>query len=502
MLDGDDLIMRVATGFLEDHVGVRVPIEGSFPGWVHRHHRSAILHDAQDDERAGVIARELGLRSAVAVQLLQGDEAIGQLIVVSREPDAFTRDDADTLESLSTALSSAIVHAGEFESKREQVDALARFETIYQGVAIGIALVSPEGAILEANPAFVRMFGYTAEDLRAGGLDDAGQPSELNITDEAFRDMMAGTRDSYEEERRFVRKDGVSVWGRVAAALQRDAEGQPHFAIAMIENITERKEAEDKLAYLAYHDELTGLANRSRFKEVLEISIARARRLGLGVCVIDMDLDNFKLVNDSLGHHAGDELLKQLADRLRDSQEIDLVARQSGDEFLLLMSDLITAPSLPTDAEGTLLVVEEHARRVHEMLRDPFTLEGVDFTISASLGIGVFPFDAIDAKSLMSHADVAMYRSKEIGPGGTVVYSVAPGGSDAPASARHPAPTSRRTAELGPALPADRRPPGRAHPRRGSAGPRPHRERRSDPTWRVHPARRGDRVDRGDRSIG
>ena len=159
----------------------KAPSRGGCTGTIAR--RSSI--DAQDDERAGVIARELGLRSAVAVQLLHGDEAIGQLIVVSREPDAFTRDDRDTLESLSTALSSAIVHAGEFESKREQVDALARFETIYQGAAIGIALVSPDGAILDANPAFVRMFGYTTEELRAGVLDDAGQPAELNITDEA-----------------------------------------------------------------------------------------------------------------------------------------------------------------------------------------------------------------------------------------------------------------------------------------------------------------------------
>jgi diguanylate cyclase (GGDEF)-like protein/PAS domain S-box-containing protein len=425
MLDGDALVIRVATGFLEEQVGVRVPVEGSFPGWVHQHHRSAILEDALVDERAGVIARGLGLRSAVAVRLLHGDGAIGQLIVVSREPDVFTEEDADTLERLSTALSSAIVHAAEFESKREQVDALARFETIYQGAAIGIALVSSEGSVLEANPAFVRMFGYTAEDLRAGGLDDGGRPAEVDLMDEAFRDMMAGSRDSYEEERRFVGKDGRFVWGRVAAALQRDAEGTPHFAIVMIENVTERKEAEDKLAYLAYHDELTGLANRSRFKEVLEVSIARARRLGLGVGVVDMNLDNFKLVNDSLGHLAGDELLKQLADRLRDlSQEAGMVARQSGDEFLLLLSDLITTRSSPAEEEGTLLLVEEHARRVHEMLREPFTLDGVDFTISASLGIGVFPLDAIDATSLMSHADVAMYRSKDIGPGGTVVYSV------------------------------------------------------------------------------
>ncbi len=101
------------------------------------------------------------MRSGVAVQLHQGEATIGQLIVVSRTPDAFTQDDVDTLKRLSTALSSAISHATEFESNLQQVEALARFETIYEGAAIGITLVSPAGEFLDANPAFVRMFGYT-----------------------------------------------------------------------------------------------------------------------------------------------------------------------------------------------------------------------------------------------------------------------------------------------------------------------------------------------------
>ena len=137
-----------------------------------------------------------------------------------------------------------------------------------------------------------------------------------------------------------------------------------------------------------------------------------------------MDLDNFKLVNDSLGHVAGDDLLVQLSARLLAlTRETDMVARQSGDEFLLLLSDLASGPAILPGTEAALLVVESVAERVHELFKEPFTLEGVDFTITASLGIGVFPRDAVDAKSLLSHADVAMYRSKKIGPGGSVVFS-------------------------------------------------------------------------------
>jgi diguanylate cyclase (GGDEF)-like protein/PAS domain S-box-containing protein len=424
ILDGGDLVIRAASGFMEEQIGTRVLLEGTLPGWWFQHGQSGITGDAQADPRAGPLARELGMRSVVAVQLQHRGVTAGQLIVISREPNSFAEEDLETLELLSVVLSAALSHAAEFDSKRRQVEALARFETIYQGAAIGITLLSREGKIIDANPAFERMFGYSADELRSEVFPSGRRPADLVRSDELFRQMMVGTRDAYEQEKRFYHKDGQLVWGHVTAALQRDTEGNPEYSISMIENVTERKKAEETLAYLAYHDELTGLANRSRFMEVLEVSIARARRTGVAVGVIDLDLDNFKLVNDSLGHVAGDRLLVQLADRLRTLvQEVDLVARQSGDEFLLLLSDVAGGSATSAGPEGALLEIEERARHVHQLFREPFTLEGVDFTISASLGIGVFPRDATDGKSLVSHADVAMYRSKAIGPGGTVVYS-------------------------------------------------------------------------------
>ncbi len=424
LLDGDDLVIRVATGFLLDKVDTRIPIEGELPGWVHPPDRSAILGDAQTDPRSGALARELGVRSVVAVQLRHRDVTIGQLIVVSRQPHSFTQEDVDTLELLSAVLSSALSHAAEFESKRQQVDALARFEAIYQGASVGIALIARDGVVMDANPAFVHMFGYTAEELRSETLPNGRRPAELTRGDDLFAEMMTGSLDTYEQVKRFVHKDGHLVWGHVSAALRRDAEGDPQYAITMIENITERKEAEERLAYLAYHDELTGLANRPRFMGWLDASIERARSLGRSVGVIYLDLDNFKLVNDSLGHVAGDHLLVQLAERLETLKRgTDLVARQSGDEFLILVSDPSGGPATPDDAESSLLAIEARARSVHDLFREPFTLDGVDFTLSASLGIGVFPRDATDAKSLLSHADVAMYRSKARGPGGTMVFS-------------------------------------------------------------------------------
>jgi diguanylate cyclase (GGDEF)-like protein/PAS domain S-box-containing protein len=424
MLDEDELVIRAATGFLEPHVGVRFALEGTLPGRLYQDEQPLIETDILNDPLAGPLARELGMRSVVAVGLRHHEKAVGQLIVLSREPDAFVMEDLDTLELLSVVVSSALSHAAEFESKRQQVEALARFETIYQGAAIGIALMSPEGGFMDVNPAFELMFGYTMTELRTMTLRDYTHPEDIERNEKLFQEMMDGTRDTYELEKRFCRKDGQLVWGHVASALQRGPDGEPQYAIAMVENITERKEAERQIAYLAYHDELTGLANRSRFQEELEHAIARARRLDLAVGVIFMDLDNFKLVNDSLGHVAGDDLLIQLSARLMAlTRDTDMVARQSGDEFLLLLSDLASGPAILPGTEAALLVVESVARRVHELFKEPFTLDGADITITASLGIGVFPRDAVDAKSLLSHADVAMYRSKKIGPGGSVVFS-------------------------------------------------------------------------------
>ena len=369
------------------------------------------------------------MRAVVAVQLRHREETAGQLIVISRQPNFFTQEDLDTLELLSVVLSSALTHAAQFELKRQQVDALAHFETIYKGAAIGIALMTPEGKFLDVNPAFELMFGYGKEEIRSMSLRDYTHPDEVERNETEYRDMISGGHDTFELDRRMRRKDGRFMWGHVAAALQRDSEGNPKYVISMIENITKRKEAEKRVAYLAFHDELTGLANRSRLKDELDASLARARRKDLAVAVILVDVDNFKLVNDSLGYEAGDDLLVELANRLSAlTRETDLVARQSEDEFTLVLSDLGNGPGPQAGTDAALLATEAVASRIHEVLRDPFTLEGADLQVTASIGLSVFPRDASDATSLLRNADVAMYRSKSAGPGGTVAFS--PGDED------------------------------------------------------------------------
>jgi diguanylate cyclase (GGDEF)-like protein/PAS domain S-box-containing protein len=224
---------------------------------------------------------------------------------------------------------------------------------------------------------------------------------------------------------RMVRPDGRVVWVRDRAYAVRDDQGQVVWEHGVLFDVTELKEAEARIAHLAYHDGLTGLMNRQHFEERLAEAVAQAEADGTALAVLFLDLDNFKLVNDSLGHHAGDELLVELAGRLqRCVRETDLVARQGGDEFLVLLGELP-----PDDPDEPIRRV---ARRVQAALREPFQLHGVEFHAHGSMGISVFPRDATDAETLLRNADIAMYRAKRTEPGGHLFFAA----PDEDASAR------------------------------------------------------------------
>jgi diguanylate cyclase (GGDEF)-like protein/PAS domain S-box-containing protein len=222
------------------------------------------------------------------------------------------------------------------------------------------------------------------------------------------------------EEYRLVARDGRTVWIRDEAVLIRDEEGLGRFWQGVMIDVTDRKRAEEQIRFLAYHDRLTGLPNRTMFEEALGLALARARRHGLGAAVLFLDLDNFKLVNDSLGHNAGDELLREVASRLGTvAREEDVVARQGGDEFLVLLADLRGEGS----GRGGAATAETVARRIQAELRRPFVLAGTEVFVTASIGMSVYPQGAEGAKELLQQADAAMYRSKRTAPGEYAFFS-------------------------------------------------------------------------------
>jgi diguanylate cyclase (GGDEF)-like protein/PAS domain S-box-containing protein len=195
----------------------------------------------------------------------------------------------------------------------------------------------------------------------------------------------------------------------------RDADGAIAGTLSSGEDVTERQAAEQQVTYLAYHDTLTALPNRTLLEEHLKLALARGRRTGGELALLHVDLDNFKLVNDSLGHRAGDELICQLAARLQESvRATDLLARAGGDGFLVLLADLHDDP---------MVAAERVASEIVACLAEPFMVAGAEFQVSASIGIALSPCDATDGEALLAHADSAMYQAKETARGGWAVYA-------------------------------------------------------------------------------
>jgi diguanylate cyclase (GGDEF)-like protein/PAS domain S-box-containing protein len=221
------------------------------------------------------------------------------------------------------------------------------------------------------------------------------------------------TGDSLSIDYRIYRRDGRIVWVHDEARVVRDERGVPIFSLGVMLDITEMKRAEESAAFLAYHDELTGLPSRVMFEELLDLSIARARHHEASVAVVCVDIDDFRLVNDSLGRLAGDEVLNVVADRLREAaRETDLVARRSGDTFLLLLADLERDGD---DVEAAVARAESAAQRILDSLAVPFRAGGTELFVSASIGISLFPQDGDEPGSLLRNAEAAMLESKKGG---------------------------------------------------------------------------------------
>lgn len=206
-----------------------------------------------------------------------------------------------------------------------------------------------------------------------------------------------------------MRPDGRIVWVCDRSSTIRDERGDPLYIQGVMLDITPTKEAELRMQHRAHHDHLTGLPNRALLEEHLVVALARAKRLGSAVAVLFLDLDRFKPVNDVHGHDTGDEVLKQVAVRLKAAvREADLVARQSGDEFIVLLTDI--APGIGgANVEASINAV---VRRIESALEQPLGLRVGDVRMQASIGWSVYPYDGDDARVLLRLADESMYRRK------------------------------------------------------------------------------------------
>jgi diguanylate cyclase (GGDEF)-like protein/PAS domain S-box-containing protein len=302
----------------------------------------------------------------------------------------------------------------------------SRFRDTFENATVGMALQDMEGRVLDANQALCDMLGYPKHELVGMAFPEFTHPDDLARDLEHLHKMLSGETENYRAEKRYLHADGHVVWAILSVSRARFAAGERLRFIAQMQDITARKCSEERFAYLAYHDELTDLPNRAMFRHHLGLALARAQRHDSALAVLYIDVDRFKVVNDSLGHAAGDAVLCEIGARLRRAVRAeDLVARHSGDEFLILLADLErdgerVRSSGWLDLSPALSAV---MGQLHEGLREPFAIGGQAFRLDASIGVSVFPDDAEGAEELIRHADAAMSDGKRVAPGLSRLYS-------------------------------------------------------------------------------
>lgn len=282
----------------------------------------------------------------------------------------------------------------------EQLRLAAR---VFDRAGEGIVVTDAQERILTVNGAFATVTGYSPEEAigKTPALLNSGRHDK-----EFYTEMWMALRERgwWQGEVWNRRKNGEIYPEWLSINTVCDADGKVLNYVGIFSDITVVKESQRRVEFLATHDELTTLPNRSLFLDRVRQAIARGRRQHMSFGVFFVDLDNFKVVNDSLGHHAGDEMLREIALRLRECvRAADTVARFGGDEFALLIEE-----TNPTEADMT-------ARRIGEAMLRPMTLANQTVHASASIGISLFPEDGEDAETLLKHADGAMYQAKESG---------------------------------------------------------------------------------------
>jgi diguanylate cyclase (GGDEF)-like protein/PAS domain S-box-containing protein len=300
----------------------------------------------------------------------------------------------------------------DISKRKEAEEALKEAEDRYRTLVEQIPAVTYINPLSETSsstyisPQVEKLLGYSVDESKRDPdlWDKILHPDDRErvIAEEA---RTSATGEPFKMEFRMIARDGRVVWLRDEAVLVRDEEGNPRFWQGVMSDITERKVLEEQLQHQALHDALTGLPNRALFVSRLRQALSRAKRQNTMVAVFFMDLDNFKVINDSLSHEAGDELLVGVSQRLlRCLRPEDTAARIGGDEFVMLLEDLMD--------KGEAVRVAE---RIMSGLRTPFTLDGRQTFVSASIGIAFSGPDQDRSAELLRDADAAMYEAKQDG---------------------------------------------------------------------------------------
>jgi diguanylate cyclase (GGDEF)-like protein len=456
---------------LEIAVSDKLPQGRGLAGTAFRTRQPCFSNDFRADERTRMWhdkARRSGMRSSAALPLLDGDRVAGVLMFNSMELDTFTPEFVSLLQRLAENVAFALVnfdHAddkakaekqkerltGMFEALSATNEAIMRaktraemFELVCAAAVLGGRFTSTTIVLAEPGDEFLRIAaskGQNHERVRSTRFaTSAGHPEGRGLTGTAFRtkkpcilnDFLTNERTAYWHSLAkaggtrsgagfpLLKKDGSAAGVLLFLACEEDVFTDDlvellarlaeniSFAIDNFDRADEKTKADERIEYLASHDSLTKLPNREMFNELLRHAIEVARRCQMRFAVLFIDLDRFKVINDSLGHDAGDMLLVEIANRLRGAlRASDVVARLGGDEFVVILEQAIERDD-----------IERIARNLLDVLSQPLQLSGHECHTTASIGIAMYPSDGGDVQALTKNADMAMYLAKEDGKNG------------------------------------------------------------------------------------
>jgi diguanylate cyclase (GGDEF)-like protein/PAS domain S-box-containing protein len=321
----------------------------------------------------------------------------GEVRVVHRRAQVYFDEEGEPSRMVGT------VH--DITEQKEAEEALReseeRFRTAFEDAPIGVALVGLDRSHLRVNRAYCRMLGYSEEELLEKSHPEIIYPDDREDSTDRIQELLEEGAEPYALERRYIHADGYVVWSLSNISLIWNSEGEPSHFVCLHQDITERKELEERLEHQAFHDSLTELPNRALFLDRLGHALAHTRE-GDHAAVLLMDLNRFKVINDSLGHDAGNAVLVEVAERVQNSvRPGDTVGRIFGDEFAVLLEAI-------SDAKE----VQRVAGRIQERLSAPFSVEGQEVFVSPSIGIALSEIAEDQPEEVLRRADLAMYAAK------------------------------------------------------------------------------------------
>ncbi len=291
-----------------------------------------------------------------------------------------------------------------------------RFRIAFDEAPVGMLLGDLEtGRVLSVNRALGELLGRDEAELQTTDWRALAHPADQERQEQEVQRVAAGEQTRFALEQRYLQADGSLLWAQLTASAVSDEEGRPFLLVAQVVDLTARRDAEARLAHQALHDPLTDLPNRALFLDRAARALDLGGRGDGGVAILFLDLDRFKVINDSLGHEAGDLLLRATADRLSEViRPSDTLARFAGDEFAVLCCDVASVE----DAVGV-------AGRLISCLASPLMLGASEVVISASVGVAMAQAEEVEAHALLRNADTAMYLAKGRGRGRVEVFDEA-----------------------------------------------------------------------------